>query len=751
MEYTHICTNIKDLNNIPIINGQIIFVLDTQQIYVDYDNLRNNVTIGSVSYYQSLKEKMKYSAQKEYFVGDICYYYNALSSEEPGWYKRSEVGVTPGLWNSNYWTLLFDININESYIHSGYTFGSNSLSFGENSIVSGNYCYAVNCVNSFVGGENNLIEDSSLSPISTSLFSFGKNCIVQLPSIAGALFGENNFFLEKEGADNSNTSIGYLISGHDNYLYQYGDSVALAGHNNTIVNAESSSVMGNNNNLDNLSSFPAKNIYIAGAQNNIVNEGYIENIHIEGYDNLISNSSQLISNIFMGGEHNKIESSSEKENIFIFGENLVGGKNQSIYGQTLFGYYNNYTQKNDIIFAIGNGSNSYRTNALAITPDSIQFNEKPYFGQYDLMSPMLKLMEHFTDKTLEDKNGKQGSDAWREQREVCGCMIVDKNFEDFTDKLNEQPMGWNENVGSTDPIVWLTADLIDNEDNILGSLLIECQWITSRDNLSLNQCKYRTCLCRQSEYWESYTDWTDLQTTISLIDNSLNESHFICYDYIKDAEISTTVSTNTFNLTLKMQSLDTLFPNDYSTVVIHDIELPEGVSVELIDNSKTKWSIGSTEYAINWLNEEDICNGKIHNWPIIQKCQTNDILAPFPNVFYEKGALLKYKGIIYESLGKKSQMLPAQERSVLPDDTTLWESYLNYGVGWKRYTPQYEFFQQDKYYHIGDIVLYNDDLYYCLADNYSSTTPEAPNPDWACITNNSLAARVAAIEQYLNI
>ena len=49
--------------------------------------------------------------------------------------------------------------------------------------------------------------------------------------------------------------------------------------------------MGNNNNLDNLSSFPAKNIYIAGAQNNIVNEGYIENIHIEGYDNLISNSS----------------------------------------------------------------------------------------------------------------------------------------------------------------------------------------------------------------------------------------------------------------------------------------------------------------------------------------------------------------------------------------------------------------------------------------------------------------------------
>lgn len=705
MAYTHVQTTSDLLDSIQIVNEQIIFVTDTEQIYLDINNTRNHVTLGEVTYYDNCVDIYRYSALKTYHIGDLCYYSN---NNVNGWYVRIEEGV-PGIWNSTYWQELAIVSSGSiGNTASGYSFGDKALSFGEQSVVFGTNNFIYNSPNSIIGGIGssivNMTEDDSQSN-----FVFGNTCIIASPAKSGVIFGTNNEVILNEDIQDS-TSSNFVIEGNLNSL-ESSSLVHVEGKSNVVKNGFSVHIEGQNNSLQiddeassqpfnihiegggqsagntcNLSSSFDNNINMTGqnntlisykgfsnvsieGENNAIEEddrlpsegGHSKDIHIEGQQNVISisDAAQHIENIHFEGKYNTLEFYNydrlgqtpqySLDNIFINGEHNIANNSNSM----ITGYYNNNLMGQNIIFGVGDGTEDKRHNIFSITEGNVQFDGNIRYGQYDLFSPMNKLFSYFSIDEINHTTPLDENDPWKRYK-LKGYLIKDTSFSDFNDTLLANPVSWQSDIGIIAPTLYFVIKIQD-ETEMFGSIIIQCAWIADDENYSLSKCWYQTCEYDETlphtsvSKWTNYSEKQEPDTHIVLEDSSVSQKHrVICYDPIFEVEVLSVNSNNkTFTLKIKMKDAENGNLNE-SYVELINVQFPNTVSASAIQdgiltNDYTTWNIGSTEYDIQWYTDKQIMNTTMDKLPFTQEFVRTPYFIPSTDDKYKEGSVVLQK------------------------------------------------------------------------------------------------------------
>lgn len=712
MAYTHVCTTIDQLNTIPVINEQVIFVTDTQQIYLDYNNIRNNVTIGEITPYSGLIDKYTFSAQTIYYIGDLCYYIN-------GWYLRIGGNGQSGLWNDDDWKEI--VVIEDTPSDSSYSFGDN-LNFGNNSVAVGAGNFLFDSSNSLIGGAVNILNGNDNNISNTFIFGQGNNIQWDITSVG--VIGSFNEIKNIEGIESDASSIcsNCFIEGSQNLIQRFARNIHIEGYQNNIANGLNSHIEGQGNSIAtyNLASsemidgdeFP-KNVHIEGSnnslisscddenihiegKNNIINSqhnrdnlyGEINNVHIEGQNNtiisqdidsLVVNEAQYIdndaSNIHILGNDNTLNIGGALENILLFGShqninhNIVRAgtpsmqgslKNISLFGERLegsnndamiVGKYNDKYFSDDVLFAVGNGQNDdFRDNAVSVAEDKLRVNVPVMFGQYEFLPPIEKIISFFasSNKRIDTKLRL----VWGET--LSGILLKELNLNSLNETLDGN-IRWFSPMGTQVPWLYFVI-YIPNKIEIE----IRCQWINSDHSYDLDHCEYRYSLAEfifGTWRWTLPTEWTEASSNVQLQYESS-----IIYTPIYDITVSMN-SENSFALYLGLdENTDQhIMSRSYVRFSINVDRV--SLSYEDLTNEDTKWSVGSSDFKIVWYDEKDVPSIEDYkNWAFNKQIFCQNFLSPTPHVPYGIDALVFYHGVLYYNLTQDYE-LPTEEEA----------------------------------------------------------------------------------------
>ena len=286
-----------NITDIPIDDGQLIFALDTQEIYIDKDDNRTQSTIGKKYSIEDL-ESYVFVPNQSYSAGDLIY-------REGQWYSRKTSGSSSVFTISEWDAISYYIDTSPEAAAYNYGFGTNYYNASVKGVMIGsdNLVTSISSSCEFVSGSKNKIVipgtsnnaimgyQNEISATSSSTGGGSNNIIVgstnKIKDASGssnnAIFGQSNILQNGYigsslifGSSNTinGSSINYnFVGGYSNSISAGGGTTNfLYGQGNTV------SVGGNTGNI------------LMGYQNSLSGSGSQSYSFVTGYSNTISGS-----------------------------------------------------------------------------------------------------------------------------------------------------------------------------------------------------------------------------------------------------------------------------------------------------------------------------------------------------------------------------------------------------------------------------------------------------------------------------
>lgn len=300
----------NNTTDIPIVDGQLIYVLDTGEIYLDKDSETRQKFLLFTQDCEDKRASLDFVANQTYFAGDLIFHNNY-------WYSRKTNGSSATFDSSEWDQISFE---NGSFTNQNYSLGANYSNYGLDCIVVGSnnlINWSSDSYSMVIGQRNKIIPNGCAG----NLITGADNSIAQTSSTGQGV--NNNFIIGYSNKIvNASGTSGTVLSGSNNTVTTTPvNSSLINGYNNTIGGSgpvNYSFVTGSNNTL----SYGNNNV-VEGESNEVV--GNVNYAHIGGYHNIVKQDMALVF-----GKWNKFYESNETTRLVTIGNGTSSSSRSNI-------------------------------------------------------------------------------------------------------------------------------------------------------------------------------------------------------------------------------------------------------------------------------------------------------------------------------------------------------------------------------------------------------------------------------------